>query len=123
MFAAAFVALQYASSAQPNTSFGGELNATIAYINMVNKSAYIIFYPNLTSAYAYISEAKKAASSDPQNASALLGLAKASAEKQLMAVYKYRTESVIVLAVIAVILAIIIYIYMRPVQRASIKGK
>ncbi|MCL4374091.1 MAG: hypothetical protein M1360_04120 [Candidatus Marsarchaeota archaeon] len=115
---AASMAFPYAHSANASASFSTELNATMGYISMVNKSAYIIFYPNLTAAYNYVSEAKKAASTDPQRASALLADAKASASVQLSSIYRYRTESVVALAAFSVALAILIYLYMRPSRQA-----
>ncbi|MGC8586560.1 MAG: hypothetical protein ACP5K5_03400 [Candidatus Micrarchaeia archaeon] len=122
---ASAVFLGFASAqAQPhqNTTtynISTEINMTERYINMVNKSAYIIFYPNLTSAYSYLEKAKNISRSDPAYASELLYDARRSAGEQLASIYRYRNESVLALSVVAVILAIALYWYMRPVTKAK----
>ncbi|MGC8647628.1 MAG: hypothetical protein ACP5SA_02285 [Candidatus Micrarchaeia archaeon] len=121
---ASAVFLGFASAqAQPQNAttynISAEINMTERYINMVNKSAYIIFYPNLTSAYSYLEKAENISRSDPAYASELLYDARRSAGEQLASIYRYRNESVLALSVVAVILAIALYWYMRPVTKAK----
>jgi len=115
--------MQSADAVTANTSISASINSTESYINMVNKSEYIIFYPNMTSAYRYLSMAKNASKTNPQYAMVLLNEARLSAEAQLVSVYKYRTLSVAVLAITGIILAIIIYWYMRPVAKNKSKSR
>ncbi len=121
---ASAVFLGFASAqAQPQNAttynISAEINMTESYINMVNKSAYIIFYPNLTSAYSYLEKAKNISRSDPAYASELLYNARKSAGEQLASIYRYRNESVLALSVVAVILAIALYWYMRPTTKVK----
>jgi hypothetical protein len=109
------------SSKAANFSISNQINATAAYISLVNKSAYIIFYPNLSSAYYYLSKAKNLSTSDPAGAEAMLQKARASAAAQLYSMYKYRSKAVAVLVVTALVLAIALYMFAKPVKGKSQK--
>ena len=90
------------------------INRTTAYVNEVNQSAYLIFYPHLTSAYNYISNATNISRTDPAYAYALLAEAMSSAQQELNRINSYRTDSFYALAVISTILAIALYVMMQP---------
>ncbi len=119
---AVFVFLPLVSSGQyANSSISNQINATVAYVSMVNKSAYIIFYPNLSGAYYYINKAKNLSASNPKEAEVMLEKAHDSAAQQLYAIYRYRSEAVAALALIALILAIILYLFAKPINQKTTK--
>jgi hypothetical protein len=61
-------------------------NATVAsasaYVESVNQSGYLIFYPNLTQAYAYLNKANAAYNTSPDAAVIYAQEARASAAVQ-----------------------------------------
>ncbi|MGC8670112.1 MAG: hypothetical protein ACP5TL_03105 [Candidatus Micrarchaeia archaeon] len=115
LFASTCFFISYAG-ANVTGSLNSSINSTKEFITLVNQSAYLIFYPNLTAAYSYLNKAENMSTKDPQNASSLLAKARSNAEEQLNTIYKYRTDSVVLLSIIGIILAFLIYFYMRPLK-------
>lgn len=96
---------------------GAAINSTRSYVDKVNQSAYLVFYPNLTAAYGYINDAANVSHTNPAYAYALLGKAMSSAEQQLNLINRYRTESFYTLAAVSIILAILLNRLMKPKVR------
>ncbi len=104
--------------AQGSSISGGDLgsaiNSTASFINMVNQSGYLIFYPNLTQAYSYLNLAKQDSQSNPGYSYLLLTRAKASAQAELNSIDQYRSDSLYILVIFAILLAILLYLLMMP---------
>jgi len=97
-----------------STNINASINATAAYINKVNQSGYLIFYPNLQQAYRYLGLARNIS---PANASAayyLLTQARQSAASQEASIKGYETYSLYVLLAAFALLAVLLYALMRP---------
>ena len=94
------------------------INATRQYIEKVNESAYLVFYPNLDYAYNALGNAVKLSHTNTTAAYALLQLATASAAAAQHRIYQYSLASFYALAVISVIFAVILYRLMRKQRRS-----
>ena len=57
LLTAAAGAQQFNSTGYTPSSANGIINGAQAYVDMVNQSGYLIFYPNLTQAYGYLNQA------------------------------------------------------------------
>lgn len=108
VLAAAYAVPQQAlrlSNATIPSNLTAAINGTAAYVKTVNQSAYVAFYPNMTDAYMYLSDARSNASDgNYANAYALLGLARSSAHDQLQKINEYRYATLVVLAAILIAL-------------------
>ena len=100
-------------------NFSQELNLTYSYVNSVNDSSYLIFYPNLTAAYHYMSLASNAP--DQGSAYALLNEARSSAMAQQIKINGYKEASAYVLAASTIGLVALLALLMRrmPSRRTS----
>lgn len=97
----------------PNTTIANRLNYTLEYVDMVNSSAYLIFYPNLAKAYSYIDEANTIADSDPARAAFLLNTSIEYSRAQLQRLNGLRYYSLIVMIIITALLGFGMYRMMR----------
>lgn len=95
-------------------NISASINSTRSYVDMVNQSAYLIFYPNLTAAYGYLDSAVNVSRTNPAYAQVLLGRARESARIQLAAIDGYRTWSFYILAAASVLFAVLLERLMRP---------
>lgn len=95
------------------------INSTASYINMVNQSGYLIFYPNLANAYGYLNQARNQSQINPAYSYILLAKAMASAQSQEAQISQYKTDSLYVLTTLAFILVISVYLLMRPYKAAE----
>jgi hypothetical protein len=93
------------------------INSTSQYIESVNESAYLVFYPNLTGAYAALNASMNASHTNTTKAYALLGLARSSADAAQRRIFQYYSVSFYVLAVISIVLAAALYVLMRKPQK------
>ena len=96
------------------TGIGAAINSTLDYVNMVNQSAYLVFYPNLSASYSYIGSAANVSHANPAYGQELLAMAMSSAKRQLDNVDAYRTESFLALGAVAVVLVVLLNRLMRP---------
>lgn len=107
------------SVGQHSSVSGGNLtyaiNNTESFVNSVNKSAYLIFYPNLTSSYHYIALAKE--QNNDSYAYLLLSKARSDAQAQLNKINSYKRDSLYVLVVSVIVLSSILYVLMRPSRK------
>ena len=72
---------------------------SLSYVNAVNQSGYIIFYPNLTQAYSYIAKAQKIYLTSPGSAVLYANEAAASANGEYQRISRYRFGSLLVLLI------------------------
>ena len=105
----------------------GYANATISrassYVESVNESGYLIFYPNLTQAYVYLNKAQAAYIRSPDQAVAYANEAQASAAQQYSDIGEYRYAAFAAMAAITVISAAVVAASMRKVRgRDRAKG-
>ncbi|HIH49882.1 MAG: hypothetical protein ABSE71_01130 [Candidatus Micrarchaeaceae archaeon] len=97
------------------------INSTASYVNSINQSSYLIFYPNLTGAYNYLNMARNESQTNLTYTYLLLGKARASAQVQQQILLKYQQLSLLIIIVLAVFLAALLYFFMRPRSRKGSK--
>jgi hypothetical protein len=102
-----------ARCASAQAGIGVEVNSTRSYVDTVNESAYLIFYPNLTAAYNYVDSAANVSHTNPAYAQVLLGKARESAEAQLAGIDRYKAWSFYALVATSVVLAVLLERLMR----------
>ena len=107
------------NSSVANSNLTSAINSTEQFIEKVNQSGYLIFYPNLTKAYSDLNVAKNQATVNPAFSYQLLAEAKNSAQSQENSIYQYKTDSLYVLMVITISLIIVLYVLMKPIKVAK----
>ena len=93
------------------------INSTLAYVNMVNESSYLIYYPNLTQAYDDINQAKNASITNPPRALSLLSQAHQSAQQQLNTLNSEKQTAEITTGVFSFIVGILLLFSMRAATK------
>ncbi len=88
-----------------------DIATTSAYVNTINQSGYLVFYPNLTASYRYISLAGNQTNSS--TAYALLSEARSSALAQNERMSSYKADSLYALALSSAVLLALLYALMR----------
>ena len=109
---------QYAG-ARSNMSYA--INYTAAYLSTVNKSAYLIFYPDMGQPYSYFDQAVNLSKSNQSAAYSLLAKARASALQQEDKIYAYRDGSFWIMLVMFVASSILLYLLMAG-RRGTPRG-
>ena len=104
-----------ASKASANTT----INNAITVLNEVNESGYLIFYPNLTQAYADLNKSMQVYNVSPSASEVLANRAEAEAQAQYQQINTYRQDSIGVMLFLTAILAYIVVIVARPVPGKS----
>ena len=97
-------------------------NAT-AYVQSVNESGYLIFYPNMTQADAYLGKAAATCNTSPAASVIYSDEARAAAREQYGSISRYREASFAVMAVLATFSAVIVAASMRKARGAKKRGK
>lgn len=72
---------------------------SLSYVNAVNQSGYIIFYPNLTQAYDYIGKAQNISLTSPGSAVLYAKDAVASANSEYQRISRYKFDSLVALLI------------------------
>ena len=108
----AFTAL-YGAYPSSTINITSAINATRQYLDKVNGSAYLIFYPNLTYAYNALNSAANVSRTNTTEAYALLQAANASAAAAQVRISQYSLASLYALAIISVVFAVVLYRLMR----------
>jgi len=93
------------------------INSTSTYIDSVNQSGYLVFYPNLTQAYSYLDMAEKNYTVSPDRAVSYANNATASAMRQYQLISEQRAASFVVMAVLTVVTAVAVFRSMRNVRQ------
>ena len=83
----------------------------------MNESGYLFFSPNLAEAYNDLNKSASLISTDPGNAIAYASAARSSAMLQYEKMDAYRAYSIAAAAAFTLVMALILYAYMRPVAR------
>jgi hypothetical protein len=121
---AMLVLFNYAHAAVLNgTNMSYAINTTEAFVNRVNQSGYLIFYPNLTASYHDISLATNYSKSNASYAYSLLSIARENAQAQQLKIYQYKTYSLYVLILSALILLCVLYSLMKLRKTAETRRK
>jgi hypothetical protein len=97
-----------------STNIGEAINSTAAIISKVNQSGYLIFYPNLTQAYSYLSLAKNESNINTSITLSLLAKASQSAQAQQALIDQYKMVSLYALVVFGFLLAALLIVLMKP---------
>ncbi|MGD0729560.1 MAG: hypothetical protein ABR981_05785 [Candidatus Micrarchaeaceae archaeon] len=103
-----------AQSSNVSSNLTIAINSTQSYIETVNQSSYLVFYPNLSTAYNDLALARNESSINISDAYMLLGKAKESAEEAQSRISQYKTISLYLLVIVGVILAFSLYVLMSP---------
>ncbi len=117
-------AVAFASGGGSRQSINSSINSTTAYIQQVNESAYLIFYPNLSSAYNYLQKAENVSGTNATMAYVLLSEARASAAKQQDYLNGEKQVSAAVMAALTIITALLLFQVMKrrtPARKATTK--
>ena len=102
----------YTSAYASNT-----INQTQAYIDTINQSAYLIFYPDLSKAYSYLNQARAIYQSSPSGAVEDAYLARNYATEQYQSISAYRSEAVPVVVILAALSLAWLYYVMKPIKK------
>jgi len=93
------------------------INETANYINLVNESGYLIFYPSLSEAYAYMNNATKFYNSSPDLAVSYALKAKQIALQEEEKLNSYKLISLISTLIFTIIMLVTLYFYMKPIRK------
>ena len=105
-----------------NASIAMRINNTLSYINEVNGSAYLIFYPNLSIAYNDINAAKNV-SGNTSKINYLLLSAENNAKYEYNMLNDYRYISFIVMIFFVIISGFILYKFSTPYKNKIYRNK
>lgn len=95
------------------------INQTLSYVNQVNQSAFLIFYPDLTQAYAYLGQAQQVVSASPSSAVAYSNQAFSIAQQQYSKIGTYRSASLAIMLLFTAIFFLWLYLLMKPLGKTS----
>ncbi|MGC8662421.1 MAG: hypothetical protein ACP5RT_01390 [Candidatus Micrarchaeia archaeon] len=104
--------MQNYTPAQANAT----INSTISYLNKVNESGYLIFYPDLSQAYVYVNNASKLYLTSPNTAVAYALKARKIATIELEKLSSYKLISFVLSLIFTIAMFLLLYIYMKPVK-------
>ncbi|MDE1870426.1 MAG: hypothetical protein KGH71_05620 [Candidatus Micrarchaeota archaeon] len=93
------------------------VNQTLGCINQINDSGYLIFYPNLTSAYSYLSKAQQSEVSSPESAILYSHMAAAQAQSEYSKISGYKTDSFWIMVFLSLISLIWLFSLMQKRTR------
>lgn len=111
------------ASAYSRGDANGILNQTSNYLGEVNESGYIIFYPNMTSPYSYLSDAYNALNASPDQAVAYANMSMGAAQEQYNRISAYKSESLVVMALLTLISAAVFYAFVMPSRSAPKRSR
>ena len=90
-----------------------------AYVNLVNKSGYLIFQPNLSASYNYLSNASSLYLSTPNVAVEYAQRAEQLAQEQYSSIGQYKRMSMPVLVIFTALTALALFKVMIPVRKKN----
>ncbi len=99
------------------------INNTIAYIDKVQNESYLIFYPDLRKADAYLGEAINVSSGNAAKAQMLLSEAQASASQQEIYLNENRTAAFAVAGILTIAAAAALFVVARPMKKSPARKK
>lgn len=112
-----------ASAAQITSNYSRQyanvtINHAIEYVNMVNESSYLLFYPNLTQAYSYLNTSLSLYNSSPADAVVFANKAVGQAMLQYNVINSYRQVSAAAMLLLTLLLLLLLHRLMAPVRKA-----
>jgi len=121
-----FVTLQAQSLSQQNYT-SAQANASVSmaanYIVAINQSTYLIFSPNLTSAYSYLGKAQSLYNSSPIAAVAYAQLATNAAASSYSQIGYYRNISAIFMILLTVLAGALLYKFGATRKKGATKTR
>jgi len=109
---------QTAVISAPSKAYANQtINQAAAAIEIVNESAYLIFYPNLTQAYADLSNAQSAYNTSTASVIFYASKAMQEANLQYQQLNTYRNVSIAVMLFFSLVFALLIIRVVRPVEQ------
>ncbi len=115
-----FASIASASSIGTANYTYAQANSIIAnvtnYVSLVNASSYLIFSPNLTLSYAYLNEATTTYRTSPSAAAEYAFKAQDLAQQQYGIIQNYKKSSIYIIAAIAIVSFLILYVLMKPIK-------
>ncbi len=118
-----FLIIVSVSYSQTNSSMQQQINSTAAYIQTVNESGYLIFYPNLSQSYALLAKAQNESTSNPSQSLSLLTMARQSADQQLQIIDSYRNTAAVIVAIFVIVIGTLLYYTMIPYRRRNTRKR
>lgn len=102
-----------------STEFANNSVSSAAYfLQQVNESGYLIFYPNLTQAYANLAMAQSLYNRSPASAIIYANKAVTEANAEYARISDYRDESMVVMAAFTIVFVLLLARVMRPARAA-----
>ena len=96
-------------------------NQTLAgaadFVNLVNESGYLVFYPNLTQAYADLGRAGQFLNTSPSSSIVYANKAAAEAMAQYQIISRNRQTAAIVMLAISLLSGLALYRLSKPVAK------
>ncbi len=99
------------------------LSRAEAYVSLVNESGYLVFYPNLTQAYADLNKSMQLYNNSPGSAVVFANEAVDSARIEYARIQEYKEASFVVMLVISIVLVAVFLKIMKPVKNRSTAAK
>lgn len=118
---AASVGAQQLGANYTVTGANATISSALAYVNMVNQSGYLVFFPNLTQAYSYLQKAQGVYNSSPAAAVFYANKAVASAQAQYQSLRSNWLPSFAVMLALSAASAAAVIISMRKAAKAKRK--
>ena len=104
-----------------------QANSTVAqayaYVNLVNESGYLIFQPDLSASYGYLSNASSLYLSSPNVAVAYAQKAQQLAQEQYSSIGYYRRMAIPILVAFTILAALALFKVMIPVRKKNKRGR
>jgi hypothetical protein len=94
------------------------LNTANSTLELVNESGYLIFYPNLTQAYADLSKAQSLYNTSPSGTIVFADKAMNEANAEYQRISGYRTYSMVAMLVFTVFFLVLLFRVIVPVKTA-----
>ena len=101
------------------TSANQMVNNATNYVNTLNMSGYLVFYPNLTQAYSYLNKSYLVLNSSPNSAVQYANLASSSAYFAYLRTESYRQISLAAVVIFTLAIAVLLRFQMTPVKRQA----
>jgi hypothetical protein len=127
LFAACFACLAFLASAQ---TFGSNntkayanitINNAIGVVNAVNESGYLLFYPDLSQAYADLNRSMSLYNASPSASVVLANRAAQEASDQYLKISAYKQESLVIMLILTAFFAYLMVLVVRPISAKKSK--
>ncbi len=99
------------------------LTSAINFVNLVNESGYVVFYPNLTQAYSDLANAERLYNASPSSSVFYANKAVDEANTQYQIIGRYRETAVISMLALTLISGLALYRLSQPVAKETRKRR